>query len=331
MTQQTYSIEAYVDLEIQGFVAGDEVVISTTGDVWIYYIGGSTIGRATPETPISFSFNDGEDGIQIWENSGSGSDVTIAINESAPEPDPEPDPEPEPDPDPEPEPDPEPDPDPTPDPVPGVGIGKIYFARVASPSVAFDPASHAAEDLTVFKASVSQARQECAIISLECLYPEGGLLSDRWGILSIERGGVAVEIARGQINGFPAAFAGQRVQVELICRRTDHVTAVDELFAARDAEVPDVLVDSNVMRRTEAYLLDEVYHDKLTLTPTLEPIAGAEAPALTLYGEGAAAGQSQIMGIDIEITDAPVEAVTIDLECFFEELAPSEGFFVEPR
>lgn len=53
----------------------------------------------------------------------------------------------------------------------------------------------------------------------------------------------------------------------------------------------------------------------------MEAIAGDSKPAHTLYGEGGAAGQSRILSIDIDITDTPAEAVTIELECAFDEEA----------
>lgn len=203
-----------------------------------------------------------------------------------------------------------------------MALGRLFFARVTDPDVEFDPDIHALEDLTVFGVRVSHARRECAIISLDCLYPEGGLLgSARWGILSIERGGVPHEIARGQISGFPLALAGQTVSVDLMCRRSDHIEKVDALFAARNSEVPVELMDMSVARRTEAFILDEVYHDRRTLNPSLEPIAGGAAPALTLYGEGSDPDQSRILSMSIQITDTPASRITVRTEAHFEEQA----------
>lgn len=201
-------------------------------------------------------------------------------------------------------------------------IGKVFFARVAGPDVTFSAVDHAREDLVVLKVAVSQARQEAAIIELETLYPAGGLLGgDRYGILSADVNGTIVEIARGEIVGFPVALAGETVRVELICRRSDHAQLVDDLFATRSDEVPPEIEDINSPRRAEGYILDEVYHDRRTLTPTLEPISGQGAPAAVLYGEGAAAGQSEILSMSIEITDAPARSVMIEADVNFTEVA----------
>jgi hypothetical protein len=192
---------------------------------------------------------------------------------------------------------------------------------VWSADIAFSPSEHAREDLTVFSASFTQARQEAGIIEIECLYPACGFLtSSRWGILSVEKDGVAVEVARGEIVGFPLALTGQTVRVQLICRRPGHVELVDEIFASRDSEVPAELEDVDTPRRTEAYLLDEVYHDPVSLMPSLEPIAGSAPPVLTLYGEGAAPGQSEIFGLSAEITDAPSATCTVECQVDFEQL-----------
>lgn len=200
-------------------------------------------------------------------------------------------------------------------------IGRVFLARTWSADVAFDPVAHATEDLTVFSAKFTQARQEAGIIEIECLYPAGGFLtSNRWGILSVEIDGVPVEVARGEIVGFPLALAGQTVRVQMICRRPSHVEEVDDLFASRNAEVPVELEDIDIARRTEAYLLDEIYHDPRTLIASLEPIAGNAPPVLTLCGEGAAPGQSQIFALSAEITDAPSTKCVVECQVDFEQL-----------
>lgn len=199
-------------------------------------------------------------------------------------------------------------------------IGKVFFARVASATTPFDPEAHAVEELTIFSASVSQGRQEAAIVTIECEYPEGGLFGGpRWGMLSAEIDGTVMLLARGEIVVFPMALAGQTVRIEMICRRSDHTAAVDALFASRNPEVPSELVDIEVERRTEGWILDEVYHDPQTLTPSLQPIAGNEAPLNIVFGEGSESGTSNVLSIRAEITDAPPSFAELELEAYLEQ------------
>lgn len=191
-------------------------------------------------------------------------------------------------------------------------IGKIFFARVDVAGVAFSPVTHAREDLVVFSASISQVRGDAASITIEYLRPDGGLRAGpRWGILSAEIGGVVKELARGEIKVTPLALIGKTMTVELVCRAAKASMLVDDLFRSQDHLVPRHVDPTDDARRSEPYLLSDVYHDPRTLVPSLDPIAGSAAPVLTLHGAGADPDVATILDLSISLTDAAVDEVTL--------------------
>jgi hypothetical protein len=190
-------------------------------------------------------------------------------------------------------------------------LGKFFAARVSGPDVTFNAVTHAREDLQVFSGSLTQVRNETATIELEIKAPDGGFFtSDRWLILSAEVNGIARELARGEIIAFPLSLAGATVSVEAVCRRADVSALVDALYAARDSEVPTELEDPANTRRGERYFSDFVYHNPITLAPSFDPIAGASAPVMTLYGEGAS-DLADIFDIGISLVNDPANRVTV--------------------
>lgn len=199
-------------------------------------------------------------------------------------------------------------------------IAEVYFARVDGPDIGFSPTLHAREDLIAESATFSQIRGDAATIEIRCLYPETGLIGGpRWGILSARVAGVVREIARGQIVGYPVALAGQLVTVELVCKSISASQRVDNLFIGENSAVPRQVDPSEDPRRTEPYMLCDVYHDPRTLVPSLDPIAGSAPPVMSLFGEGAPVGERSIDQLELSISDAPVDLVTLIETTAFEQ------------
>lgn len=196
-------------------------------------------------------------------------------------------------------------------------FGKIYFSRVAN---ILDPKTPRAEDLLVFGVVFEHFNGEAATVRLECLYPQTGLLSGpRFGVLSIDVDGVETEIARGQIVGHPVALPGQPVSVELLCRRPDHDAQIDALYLPFDNIIPSELADTAVKRRSEPYVSATPYIDPVSLEAELNTIAGLTNYDKILVGENFASEPSQILSMNVSITNPPPKEVEFIVDAFWTE------------
>ncbi|KIN72675.1 hypothetical protein [Sulfitobacter guttiformis] len=178
-------------------------------------------------------------------------------------------------------------------------------------SVIFRMDGGATDDVIILGAAFSQIKGDSGTINITAIMPEAGIPSAQFGTLSLEINGTLTPIARGQLMRVPLRLAGQQVELELVCRGANNTQRIDNLFKAKNDEVPEGVEPSLDARRTAPYLLSDVYVDPITHTPSLDPIAGSAAPAVTLYGEGADPDVSTVLGLDIDLTEVPIDEIEL--------------------
>ena len=194
-------------------------------------------------------------------------------------------------------------------------FGKLFVRRIGTHDA---PRPTGPSDLEALSVSLSQTQGEAATVDVECLYPATGLLSGpRWAVVSVDVDGVEQELARGELVGHPVSFPGERVTVELLCRKPDFKAEVSALFAQYDGFLPVEYEPLDRDRRTEPFLPWHVHVDPVTLNAELVPYGGASAPSRTLYGEGSA--QSDVLSMALAVTKTPASAVRVRVEAEFVE------------
>ncbi|WP_279482243.1 hypothetical protein [Aureimonas sp. SK2] len=174
----------------------------------------------------------------------------------------------------------------------------------------FDPARHAIEDFEVYGLKIRDTAGQASVVEVEIDNPGvGGLLArqDRYAVFS-ERGpddAVAVQLARGRINGVPSEFGTDHIVCQFLCLppsddevqrayadtlRTDD-DRYDPLFHGRDAsEDPSTAISArpvdwywdrrtlelrttNLIRGTRTFDIgSEVFDDSLSMSLTESPV-----------------------------------------------------------
>lgn len=195
-------------------------------------------------------------------------------------------------------------------------IGKIFTSRVSGPD---EPATPGAEDLRVYDLRFQHTVGEAATLEVECEYPAAGLIGGpRWLIVSVEVDGVEEELARGEILGSVIGLPGEIVNVEVVCRRPDHKTKIDSLYAQHPYQVPHEIEPRGRPRRAKKFLSVDPYIDPVTLDPELDPVAGSAAPVKTIRGDSAS-DASDVIEMRMDITDMPAGLVEAIGEISFSE------------
>lgn len=198
-------------------------------------------------------------------------------------------------------------------------LEKLYLFRHSSPD--YNVSRFEAEaSQPVMSATFSHREEEAAIITVAYELQQTTFGSgSRYGILcGVDSEGAFRVLARGEVVGYPVGLAGATVSVEIMCRRPDHVSRVDQLWLEWSTFVPPELDNSTDPRRAEMFVPKVVYHDPVILEPRLVPMEGEGAP-IELYGEGASWGDSKILSIRGSVTEAPAESVTVGADAVFDE------------
>lgn len=166
----------------------------------------------------------------------------------------------------------------------------------------------------VLSLEISEMRDHHAIVDATIVYPGPGWHAEgyRYAMISTTSydDGVGGVLARGEIAGIPLAMAGDVIDIEIVCRAPDHAGRVTAALAEARTMLGKSLApedDYDVLAMVPLSLRTDPVTHVVTAFPFGGRASAVDTP-IALFGEGAAAGTSNIMSApQITITSDPAE------------------------
>ena len=162
-------------------------------------------------------------------------------------------------------------------------------------------------ELTAMQIAISRRRDTYDMIDVTIVWPGATFWSSGFRYIAIRSSHDGV-IAVGEIVGIPVAMAGAVVTVQAACRAADHSTKIANALTPARARLGKHLAPDD-----DESLLD-ICLQSLYVAPVgggvlAFPFGGLSSRSVVqLYGEGAAVGASNILGLRVIMTNDPASA-----------------------
>lgn len=165
----------------------------------------------------------------------------------------------------------------------------------------------------VMRAQIVRMRDTFTSFEAEIVFPGPSFWADSYRYACISWGDDASRtmIASGEVVGMPMGLAGSLVTIEIACRAPDHTSRVTAALAPVRARLGKHLAPEDDAALVELGMVS-LYTDPVTHAVARAPFGGNAGSVIDLYGEGAAAGQSEVFAIDMLPIAEPATSFTLE-------------------
>lgn len=165
----------------------------------------------------------------------------------------------------------------------------------------------------VMSAQIVRMRDAFTSFEVEIVFPGPSFWADSYRYACISWGDDASRtmIASGEVVSMPTALAGSLVTIEIACRAPDHTSRVTAALAPVRARLGKHLAPEDDAALVELGMVS-LYTDPVTHAVARAPFGGTAGSVIDLYGEGAAAGQSEVFDISLLSIAEPASSFTLE-------------------